>query len=98
MISTTSNGMTRITSMRQRSSTCGSSTYSLSSIRSFPRKRESSLVRKNWTRASAGMSGAEILCSHMLNDDAVHDVGDVVEPVDDLFEVVVDLVADEEAE
>ena len=35
---------------------------------------------------------------HVLDDDAVHHVGDVVEAVDDLLEVVVDLVADEEGE
>ena len=34
----------------------------------------------------------------MLDDDAVHDVGHVVETVDDLLQMVVDLVADEEGE
>src|SRR5262245_61544418 len=38
------------------------------------------------------------LGSDVLDDDAVHHVGDVVEPVDHLFQVVVDLIADEEAE
>src|SRR6185436_7913786 len=34
----------------------------------------------------------------VLDDDAVHHVGDVVEAVDHLFQMAVDLVADEERE
>ncbi len=33
---------------------------------------------------------------HVLNYDAVHDIGHVIEAVDDFFEVIVNLVADEE--
>src|SRR5450755_2586484 len=33
---------------------------------------------------------------HVFDDDAVHDVGNVIEAVHDFFQVVVDLVADEE--
>ncbi len=33
---------------------------------------------------------------HVLDDDAVHDVGNVIEAVHDFFQMVVDLVADEE--
>src|SRR5918993_5081336 len=33
---------------------------------------------------------------HVLDDDAVHHIGDVVEAVDHLLQMVVDLVADEE--
>ena len=29
---------------------------------------------------------------HVLDDDAVHDIGDVVEAIDNLFEMIVDLV------
>ena len=33
---------------------------------------------------------------NVFDDDAVHDVGDVVKPVDNFFQVIIDLVADEE--
>ena len=35
---------------------------------------------------------------NVLDDNAVHDIGNVVEPIDDLFQMIVDLVADVELE
>src|SRR3954470_3516946 len=35
---------------------------------------------------------------HVLDDDAVHHVGDVIEAIDDFLEMVINLIADEEVE
>src|SRR5207248_5312317 len=52
---------------------------------------------------AAAMQARRPSCSlrallHVLDDDAVHHVGDVVEAIDDLLEMVVDFVTDEEVE
>src|SRR6185312_14656506 len=89
----------------QATAYCGRSTrvetmVAIALAASFMPLRKSNASATKMSAISTGKASAASMrfqprFSDVLDDDAVHDVGHVVEPVNDLLEMVVDFVADE---